>query len=109
MTETRPKHYRGKTLEVIDVIRDFELDFETGNVLKYLLRAGRKPGEDARADLLKAVQYLLFKLQLPDLGDVEGMKLVVDLAESLCRVEDRFPKRDEMVLALRAIGKAEFL
>lgn len=110
MTDTRPKHYRGKTLEVIDVIRDFELDFESGNIIKYVLRAGKKPGEEETKDLKKALQYLLFKLGYPDMVDVESLKLVADLAETLCRVEDKkFPKREELVLALKATGRGEFL
>ena len=54
----QPKHYQGKTLSAMDVIQDFNLNFSLGNVIKYTLRAGRKPDEDAIKDLEKAVWYL---------------------------------------------------
>ena len=52
----QPSHYRGKTLEVIHIIEDFKLNFNLGNVLKYVLRAGKK--EDRVKDLKKALWYL---------------------------------------------------
>lgn len=51
-----PSHYQGKTLEVIDVIEEFELNYNLGNVLKYILRAGKKGSKDI--DLMKALWYL---------------------------------------------------
>lgn len=52
----QPTHYKGKTLEVIHIIEDFGLNFNLGNVLKYVLRAGKK--EDRIKDLKKALWYL---------------------------------------------------
>ncbi len=51
-----PPHYQGKKFEVIDVIEDFELSFNLGNAIKYILRAGKKgcPIEDMK----KAIWYL---------------------------------------------------
>ena len=37
-----PNHYQGEGLEVIDVIEAFNLNFNLGNTIKYVLRAGRK-------------------------------------------------------------------
>jgi len=54
----QPKHYQGQSLAVIDVIREFDLNFALGNVVKYALRAGKKPDEDALRDLEKALWYL---------------------------------------------------
>lgn len=51
-----PLHYKGKRIEAIDVIEDFELNFNLGNVVKYVLRAMRK--EDYIQDLKKARWYL---------------------------------------------------
>jgi hypothetical protein len=51
-----PNHYRGRGLQPWDVVDAFGLDFYRGNVLKYLLRAGRK--DDELADLVKARNYL---------------------------------------------------
>lgn len=51
-----PKHYQGKNLQSIDVIEDFELNFNLGNAVKYVLRAGKK--DDKVQDLKKAIWYL---------------------------------------------------
>jgi len=51
-----PSHYQGKRFEVIDIIEDYELNFNKGNALKYLLRAGNK--DDYVQDLQKAIWYL---------------------------------------------------
>ena len=51
-----PKHYLGNGLEAIDVIESFKLDFNLGNAVKYILRAGRKG--DAMQDIEKAIWYL---------------------------------------------------
>ena len=51
-----PSHYCGKKYEVIDLIDDFGLNFNKGNALKYLLRAGHK--DDYVQDLKKAIWYL---------------------------------------------------
>lgn len=53
-----PKHYNTGNIEVWDAITAWDLDFLLGNVVKYVSRAGRKPGESAVNDLLKARQYL---------------------------------------------------
>lgn len=53
-----PKHYNSGDIEVWDAIIAWDLDFLLGNVVKYVSRAGRKPGESAVNDLLKARQYL---------------------------------------------------
>lgn len=52
-----PTHYQSGGLQVIDLIDGFSLSYTDGNVVKYLLRAGRKtldPTEDVR----KAIWYL---------------------------------------------------
>lgn len=51
-----PQHYQGKGLEAIDVIESFELNFNLGNTIKYVLRAGKKGNK--KEDLEKAVWYL---------------------------------------------------
>mgnify|MGYP003139261213 CR=1 FL=1 len=54
----QPKHYNPGKIPVIDAIDDWNMDFSAGNVVKYLVRAGNKTGEDAKSDLLKALWYL---------------------------------------------------
>lgn len=51
-----PKHYQGNTFEVIDIIEDFKLNFNLGNAIKYILRAGHKG--DRITDLQKAIWYI---------------------------------------------------
>ncbi len=54
-----PSHYQTFSgLEAVDVIEAFELDWHRGNALKYILRAGKKPGQPADQDIEKAVWYL---------------------------------------------------
>jgi hypothetical protein len=53
-----PSHYTFGTIEVIDVIEDWKLDFVTGSILKYLARAGKKSTTTELEDLRKA-QWLL--------------------------------------------------
>lgn len=51
-----PKHYQGNTLQAIEVIEDFQLNFHLGNAIKYILRAGKKG--DKIENLRKATWYL---------------------------------------------------
>lgn len=53
-----PSHYQGKNnIEVINVIEAFNLNFNTGNAVKYILRNGKKT-EDTIIDIKKAIWYL---------------------------------------------------
>ena len=52
----RPTHYQGDY--VMKIIEDFKLDFLSGTILKYILRAGNKPGDSDLQDLNKAKWYL---------------------------------------------------
>lgn len=53
-----PEHYNWHPagLECIDVVEEFS--FNVGNAIKYLWRAGLKPGAVAREDLAKAQWYI---------------------------------------------------
>ena len=51
-----PKHYQGTSMEVIDIIEDFDLNFNLGNALKYILRCDKKG--NPIEDLDKARWYL---------------------------------------------------
>ena len=54
-----PSHYGGDTTyEAIKVIHAWKLNFNLGNVVKYIARAGQKQGESELKDLKKAVCYL---------------------------------------------------
>lgn len=53
-----PSHYKSGdgSIEVINIIEAFSLNFPLGNAVKYILRAGKKDCEIQ--DLKKAVWYL---------------------------------------------------
>lgn len=59
-----PNHYcEGRKFEPKDVIRDWNLNFNLGNAVKYISRNGRKDGNSALQDLKKARQYLDFEIE----------------------------------------------
>ena len=51
-----PKHYNMGKYEAIDVIEDWKLNFNLGNAVKYISRAGHK--DNIVQDLKKAMWYL---------------------------------------------------
>lgn len=55
-----PAHYGGSDnpYEAIKVIEAWGLSYCLGNAIKYISRAGRKPGQPATLDLDKAIWYL---------------------------------------------------
>lgn len=56
-----PSHYcDGRKYEPINVINDWELSYNLGNVVKYVSRAGRKG--NILDDLLKAQFYLNYEI-----------------------------------------------
>ena len=53
----KPSHYcEGRKYEPIEVIKDWDLNFNLGNVIKYISRVGRK--DDSLQELKKARVYL---------------------------------------------------
>jgi len=54
-----PSHYRKDSgLEAIDAIEAWDLNFNLGNVVKYVCRAGLKDNTDGIEDLEKALWYI---------------------------------------------------
>jgi hypothetical protein len=56
-----PTHYNWFGIECLDVVKHF--NFCLGNAIKYIWRAGLKPGEDALEDLEKAKFYIDTEIQ----------------------------------------------
>lgn len=56
MSNTSPKHYSNWTTQPLDFIRDNDIDFLRGNVIKYLLRHKEK---NKLEDIQKAYVYLM--------------------------------------------------
>lgn len=56
-------HYdNGKNYDLIDVISDYNLNFNRGNIIKYVARAGKK--ENELQDLRKALDYLQREIEI---------------------------------------------
>lgn len=57
-------HYQNENpaYEAIHVIQAWELSFPLGCVLKYIARAGKKPGNTRLADLKKARDYINYEI-----------------------------------------------
>ncbi len=56
-----PNHYNQGKYEVIDVIEDWNLDFNLGNAIKYIARCNHKGNK--KQDLEKAIFYLKRELE----------------------------------------------
>ena len=57
---SHPPHYNQGKYEAIDVIKDWKLNFNLGNVIKYIARADYKG--DRKENLEKALFYLKYEL-----------------------------------------------
>ncbi|HBM4520972.1 TPA: DUF3310 domain-containing protein [Listeria monocytogenes] len=57
---SQPSHYTSWGIEPIKFIQSHNMNFEKGNVIKYVTRAGKKEGQNEVKDLKKARQYLDF-------------------------------------------------
>lgn len=53
-----PDHYQDGGIETIDFIDAKKLNFNLGNAVKYISRAGKKDPEKYKEDLQKAAWYL---------------------------------------------------
>ena len=56
MRATQIHYENGKGYDVIDFITDYGLNFNRGNIIKYVARAGKKA--DELSDLRKALDYI---------------------------------------------------
>ena len=57
-----PSHYNMGKYEVIDVINDWNLNFQKGNAVKYIARAGHKDPSKEIEDLEKALFYINYEV-----------------------------------------------
>lgn len=68
---------KGRQYEPKDVIRDWDLNFNLGNVIKYVSRCGRKDDslDGVLSDLIKAKNYIQFEIDYVTKNhNVEGGK-----------------------------------
>lgn len=57
-----PAHYTDGKIEVKDFINDKNLNFNRGNIVKYISRAGKKDAAKEVEDIEKVIQYANFEI-----------------------------------------------
>lgn len=71
-----PQHYsRRAGVECIEIAQTF--NFNLGNVIKYIWRAGEKPNTPEIVDLYKAKKYIEFEIARLELEEVKN-KIVTE-------------------------------
>lgn len=68
-----PSHYTKGKIEVADFIADQKLNFDRGNAVKYVCRAGAKDPDKEIQDLEKAIWYINHEIKMLK-GDIENGK-----------------------------------
>ena len=57
-----PSYYNKASMSVCDIIDEYDLDFYKGNIIKYVLRSGKKSADTEIQDLEKAIKYCILKI-----------------------------------------------
>lgn len=79
---SHPSHYtEGRKYEPRKVIADWGLNFNLGNAVKYISRAGRKG--DKIEDLQKAIQYIEFEIEELDPNYISSKNRIMRLKAKL--------------------------
>jgi len=76
MRSTQLHYQTGKDYDIIDVCKDYALNFNKGNILKYIARAGKKDNE--LQDLRKALDYLQREITYLEDKQKEYIKQTID-------------------------------
>ncbi len=76
MKATQIHYQTGKDYDIIDVCKDYSLNFNKGNILKYVARAGKKDNE--LQDLRKALDYLQREIAYLENKQKEYIKQTID-------------------------------
>lgn len=76
MKATQVHYQTGKDYDIIDVCKDYSLNFNRGNILKYVARAGKKDNE--LQDLRKALDYLQREIAYLEDKQKEYIKQTID-------------------------------
>ena len=76
MKATQIHYQTGKDYDIIDVCKDYALNFNRGNILKYVARAGKKDNE--LQDLRKALDYLQREITYLEDKQKEYIKQTID-------------------------------
>ena len=76
MRSTQLHYENGKGYDIIDVCKDYALNFNRGNIIKYVARAGKK--KDELQDLRKALDYLQREIAYLEDKQKEYIKQTID-------------------------------
>ena len=76
MRATQLHYENGQGYDIIDVCKDYSLNFNRGNVYKYIARAGKK--QDELQDLRKALDYLQREIAYLEDKQKEYIKQKID-------------------------------
>ena len=76
MKATQVHYQTGKDYDIIDVCKDYALNFNRGNIIKYVARAGKKDNE--LQDLRKALDYLQREIAYEEHKQKEYIKQTID-------------------------------
>lgn len=96
-----------RAFEPKDIIREFGLNFNVGNVVKYISRCGKKKGEREIDDISKAIVYLEFEIEAlkkyrKDWGLIDGKSVDKERVKAVLRDWD-IRNNTPFELALRNI------
>ena len=58
-----PSYYNKENMSVIDIIDEYDLNFNKGNIIKYILRSGKKSKDTEIQDLQKAMRYCQMEIE----------------------------------------------
>ena len=58
-----PSYYNKANMSVIDIIDEYELNFNKGNIIKYILRSGKKSKDTEIQDIQKAMRYCQMEIE----------------------------------------------
>ena len=97
------EHYRRHNIEAIDVINDWDLNFNLGNVVKLVSRLNYKnEGKDKHRDIKKAIDYLRYEIYY-DIAkaSAEAQKKQIDPNKRQYNPILRYDDDDEKLRGLR--------
>ena len=76
MKATQIHYQNGKDYDIIDVCKDYALNFNKGNVMKYIARSSHKGNE--LQDLRKALDYLQREISYLEEKQKQYIKQTID-------------------------------
>ena len=58
-----PSYYNKENMSVSYIVDEYELNFNKGNIIKYVLRSGKKQADTEIQDLQKAMRYCQMEIE----------------------------------------------